>query len=197
MSRFGLDRRLRPAYRQAPLHMVMYTGHSSTDVSMPARTRRISRDVTPTHPSRSASTDPRLRRMRSRVRIRGSPPRCVRRLRPIRVVPCVTVNVSAIGIDTTPARWVGERHVMDRYTRHEREERKIESFLYLSLSRFPFFFCIRPLTLSHDRHDTCISYTSHPLLISFLLYLSSLFDPFSFLIYANHLHLLNVRTEPK
>jgi len=68
----------------------------------------------PTGTRPSISIDPRLQRMRFRVRIRGSRRRCGRRLRRIRAVLSVTVNV--IGIDTT-ARSLRVRNVMDRIHR--------------------------------------------------------------------------------
>ena len=74
-----------------------HIGHSSTDT----RHTRISRDVPCTHnhnrtrtrtdmvKPRNVFTNPRLRHTRF-CRIRGPPRRCVRRLRPVRAVPCVT-----------------------------------------------------------------------------------------------------------
>lgn len=107
-------------------------GHSSTDMRTPTLTyihTRISRGVTRHNPIHSRSrtpihtathhtdkprdtfTDPRFRRTRFRARIRGSRPRCVRRLRRVRVVPRVTVTAigkgKGKGIDTTHAPWVG------------------------------------------------------------------------------------------
>lgn len=135
-------------------------GHSS---STDMRHIRISRAVIRCLPHRTdmvrrrnAFTDPRLRRMRFRVRIRGSRRRCVRRLRRRRAVPRAT----AIGSATMRAG--GGRSDTDMDT--PRADPAFLSFFFLSvhvvavlLSRAFFFPCATRST----RLTTTLSFIWH------------------------------------